>query len=94
MNVMSRKFKVKKNGTFIETCFCLLPKVFMCFQSFGMHKSMSAKSVIKQLQKVAKEKEVQKNEHRQRQEEEAKVLKKKEAKEELKKTKSTGMLNI
>jgi hypothetical protein len=58
MNVMSMKFKVKKNGAFIETCFCLLPKVFMCFQSFGMHNSMSAKNVIKKLQKVAKEKEV------------------------------------
>jgi len=59
-----------------------------------MHRSMSVESVIEKLQKVAKEKEVQKNEHKWRQEEEVKMLEKREAKEELRKAKSTRMLNI
>ncbi len=37
---------------------------------------MSAKNTIEKLQIVAKEKEVQKSEHKRRQEEEAKLLKK------------------
>ncbi len=42
---------------------------------------MSAENAIKKLQKVAKEKEVQKNENRQKQGEEMELLRKKEAKE-------------
>jgi hypothetical protein len=44
------------------------------FQSSRVHSSISAESVIEKLQKITKEKEAQKNEHKQRQEEEAKLL--------------------
>ncbi len=43
---------------------------------------MSAESAIEKLQKVAKEKEVQKNENRQRQGEEMELLRKKEPEED------------
>jgi hypothetical protein len=45
---------------------------------------MSVENVMENFQRIIKEKETQRSEHRQRQEEEAKVLRKKEAKEELK----------
>ncbi len=41
---------------------------------------MSVESTIEKLQRVAKEKEAQKNEHRRRQEEEVELLKKKKQK--------------
>jgi hypothetical protein len=34
------------------------------FQSFGVHISMSAESVIEKLHRIAKEKEVQRSEHK------------------------------
>ncbi len=57
----------------------------MCvFQSSRIHRSMNVKNTIEKLQRVAREKEMQKNEHRWKHVEEAKLLRKKEAKEELK----------
>ncbi len=44
---------------------------------------MSAKSAIKKLHTITKGKETQKSEHRQKHEEEAELLRKKETKEEL-----------
>jgi len=55
---------------------------------------MSIECAIEKLQKVAKEKEAQKSEHKQRQEEEAKLLRKKEVEEELRRANSEGVLNI
>jgi hypothetical protein len=55
---------------------------------------MSAKSAIEKLQKIAKEKDVQKSEHKRRQEEEAELLKRKEVRKDLQKVKHEGMLNI
>jgi len=43
----------------------------VCFQSSKVHKNMSAENTIENLQKVAKEKETQKSEHKHKQEEEA-----------------------
>jgi hypothetical protein len=54
---------------------------------------MTIESAIEKLHRIAREKETQKNEHKQRLEK-AKLLRKKEAKEELKRVKSIGMLNI
>ncbi len=57
----------------------------MCvFQSSRIHRSMNVKNTIEKLQRVVREKEMQKNEHRWKHEEEAELLRKKEAKEELK----------
>jgi hypothetical protein len=54
---------------------------------------MSAESVIEKLQRIAREKEVQKSEHRQRWEEEAGLLERTKVEEELRKAKK-GVLNI
>jgi hypothetical protein len=35
-----------------------------CFLSFGIHNSMSVKSVIEKLQQIIREKEVQRSEHK------------------------------
>jgi hypothetical protein len=54
---------------------------------------MNANSAIEKLQRIAKEKEAQRSEHRRRQEEEAELLKRTELEEEVKRTKK-GVLNI
>ncbi len=63
MNVMDGKLKDKKNRIIIETYFCLLSEA-MCFQSSKIHISMNAKTTIEKLQRVVREKETQKSEHR------------------------------
>jgi hypothetical protein len=55
---------------------------------------MSAKSTIEKPQKIAREKEEQKSEHKRRQEEEVKLLKRIEVEEELRRAKKEGLLNI
>jgi hypothetical protein len=55
---------------------------------------MSVKSAIEKLQRIAREKEAQRSEHRQRQEEEAELLRRIEIKEELIRVKKKGVLNI
>jgi hypothetical protein len=55
---------------------------------------MTAESTIEKLQRVAREKEAHKNEHKQKHEEEVKLLRKKEVEEELKRVENTKVLNI
>jgi hypothetical protein len=55
---------------------------------------MSVGSVIEKLQRITKEKEVKRSECKQRQEEEAKLLKRIKVEEELRKVEREGMLNI
>jgi hypothetical protein len=55
---------------------------------------MCAESAIEKLQQIAREKESQRSEHRQRHEEEAELLRRIEIKEELRRAKREGMLNI
>jgi hypothetical protein len=64
------------------------------FQGFRVHNNMNANSAIEKLQRIAKEKEAQRNEHRQRQEEEEELLKRTELEEEVKRAKKEGVLNI
>jgi hypothetical protein len=45
-----------------QNLFLFATRSYVCFFSFGVHKSMNAKSKIKKLQKVSKKKEVQKSE--------------------------------
>jgi hypothetical protein len=54
---------------------------------------MSVENAIEKLQKITTEKEVQTSEHTWRQEEEAKLLRRTEVKEQLRKT-NKGVLNI
>jgi hypothetical protein len=54
---------------------------------------MSVESVIEKLQRIAREKEVQKSEHRQKREEEVELLTRTKVEEELIKVKR-GVLNI
>jgi len=54
---------------------------------------MNVKSAFEKLQQIAREKEVQRNEHKRRQEEEVELLRKTEVKEELRR-KERGVLNI
>lgn len=67
------------NIIIVESCLHLLLEV-VCFQSSRVHGNMSAKNAIEKLQRIAKEKEVQKSEHKGRQEE-VKMLRKKEVEE-------------
>jgi len=63
------------------------------FQHFGIHSNISTKNVIEKLQRIAKEKEAPKSEHKQRQEEETKIIEKKKNME-LIIVEHEGMLNI
>jgi hypothetical protein len=58
---------------------------------YGLHPIESA---IEKLRIIAKEKEVQRSEHRRKQEEEEKLLKRTKVKKELKRAEREGMLNI
>ncbi len=55
---------------------------------------MNAKSAIEKLQKIIKEKEVQRSDRKQREEEEAKLLKRTKVEEQLRRAKREGVLNI
>ncbi len=55
---------------------------------------MNAKSAIEKLQRIIREKEVLKSEHRRRQEEEAKLSRRIKMEEQLKKAEREGVLNI
>jgi hypothetical protein len=48
---------MEKNEILIESLFSFIAKSCECFQSFGVYRSMNAKSVTEILQRVAKEKE-------------------------------------
>ncbi len=73
MNVMGEKFKDKKNGVTIKQ-FAFIVGSCAHFRSSRVH-NMSAKSAIEKLQRIVKEKEMQRNEHKWRQEEEMELLK-------------------
>ncbi len=64
------------------------------FQSSRIHSSMNVENAIEKLQRITKEKETQKSEHKWRQEEEVELLKKIEAEKELRRIKHEGALNI
>jgi hypothetical protein len=55
---------------------------------------MCVEIAIEKLQRITREKEVQKSEHRRKQEEEAKVSKQEEVEEELRRGENVGALNI
>lgn len=71
MNTTSKKLKDKKHGVTVESFFRLMLEVMSVFKVLEITESMSAESAIKKLYIIAKEKEVQKSEHRRKQEEEA-----------------------
>ncbi len=66
MNVKGGMFKDKKKRGNHRKQFAFVVKSYVCFQSFGVHNSMSAKSVIEKLRQIAREKEAQMSEHRRR----------------------------
>jgi hypothetical protein len=90
MNVTSGMFKdVKKQGN-LQKRFAFIVKSCVHFQSFcGVHNNMS----VDKLQQLVREKEGRRSEHKQRQEEEVKLLRKIEVEDDLKITKK-GVLNI
>jgi hypothetical protein len=63
MNATSMKFKDEKNMVIVESCFCLLLQVVSVFEVL-VHNSMSVKSVIEKLQRITKENEAHKSEHK------------------------------
>lgn len=64
------------------------------FQSYSVQRRMSAKSTIKKLQRVVKEKEAQRFMHRQKEEAKKEVLRKEEKEKMLRKGGSVGVLYI
>jgi hypothetical protein len=63
-NVMNIMCKDVKNWGNVKNDLCLLLEIVCIFKVFGVHYNMSVESAIEKLQQIAKEKEVQKNEHR------------------------------
>jgi hypothetical protein len=62
MNVTGRMFKdVEKQGNSRKQ-FVFVVGSYACFRSFGIYSSMSLKSVIEKLQRIAREKEVRRSE--------------------------------
>jgi hypothetical protein len=57
MNVMGGMFKDEKKWGNRQKQFAFIPRSCVHFPSFGVHNSMSAKSVIEKLQQIAREKE-------------------------------------
>jgi hypothetical protein len=55
---------------------------------------MNANNAIEKLQRIPKQKEAQRSEHRQKQEEEAGLLKRTKLEEEVKRAEKEGVLNI
>jgi hypothetical protein len=64
MNVMGKKFKDKKKWGNHKKQFAFVVGSCVHFLSSRVHNNMSAKSAIEKLQKIVKEKEAQKSEHR------------------------------
>jgi hypothetical protein len=63
MNVTGGMFKDEKKGNH-RSQFAFVARSCARFGSFGVHSSMNIKSVIEKLQRILREKEVQKNVHR------------------------------
>jgi hypothetical protein len=64
MNVMGGLFKDEKNWGNCQKQFVFVARSCAHFPSFGVHNNMSAKSAIEKLQRIAREKEAQRSEHR------------------------------
>ncbi len=71
MNGMGKKLEDENKQNNNWKLFLFTIRSCVCFQSSKVHKNMSAENTIENLQKVAKEKETQKSEHKHKQEEEA-----------------------
>ncbi len=63
------KFQGHEKNSNCQSLFSFTTESCVCVQSSRMHKNMNVESTIEKSQKIMREKEVQKNEHRQRQEE-------------------------
>ncbi len=63
MNVIDRMFKDEKKG-FCQKQFAFVTGSYVHFQSFGVHNNMNVESVIKKLWGLAREKEMQRSEHK------------------------------
>jgi hypothetical protein len=64
MNVMGKKLKNEKKWSNCRKWFLFLAESYECFLSYGNHISMSVESAIEKLQRIAKQKEAQRSEHR------------------------------
>jgi hypothetical protein len=62
--MMGRKFKGEKIWGNCQKLFLFVVKSCECFWSSKDHKNMSVESMIEKPQKITKEKELQKSEHR------------------------------
>ncbi len=83
MNAMGGMFKDEKKQSNHQNQFVFVARSYVRFQSFGLHSNMSANNAIEKPQIIVREKKAQMNEHRQRQEEEAELLRRTKVKEEL-----------
>jgi hypothetical protein len=88
----ARSSRTKKRGNY-QKQFTFIIGSCVCLWSSRAHNNMSVENAIEKLQKITTEKEVQTSEHTWRQEEEAKLLRRTEVKEQLRKT-NKGVLNI
>ncbi len=93
MNVTGGMFKDEKKWGNHRKQFAFVVGSSTCFQSFGVHSNMNAKSAIEKLQQMAKEKEAQKNDHKRKQKEEVELLRRIEVQKELKRV-ERGVLYI
>jgi hypothetical protein len=66
MNVMGGMFKDEKKRSNHQKQFAFIVESYACFRNFGVHNYMNANNVIEKLQQIAREKEVQRSEHRQK----------------------------
>jgi hypothetical protein len=66
MNVTGKIFKDEKKWGNCQKQFTLVVGSCAHFQSFGVRNNMNAKSVIEKLQRITREKEAQRSEHRRR----------------------------
>ncbi len=87
MNVISGMLKDKKKQGNHQKQFAFVAGSCTCFQSFGVHNIMNAKSAIEKLQRIRREKEAQRSEHRTRHEEQVELLRRIEVEEELRRAK-------
>jgi len=74
MNVISKKFKDEKNGVIVESNLRLLLEVVCVFKFLEFIATWVQR--VQKKKGIIKEKETQRSEHRQRHEEETKLLKK------------------
>jgi hypothetical protein len=71
MNVTGQMFNDKKIHGNCWKQFAFIVGNYVCFRSFGVHNSKNVENTIEKLQRITREREARRNEHQQRQEEEA-----------------------